>query len=238
MTSLSPKSRVKREISTWIWQLFTQLVDTLHTPNLFLFFLFLRTTFSSLYTERMREILEKFLSLPTRQYECVLSSLRWSFFPIIRKSFPLFSASLRLGEMKACALLSQQNNPGEFPYYHNMDSNANDDDDTQWIPSFALDRKIWETREKRVESAQPNFQCVRRDAESGRWVKSGFHVVRVSLHTRKSSHDSLLSRGPTWTVFIVSIFSLENVHSEKVTKEGKKMWKICHGQKRLRSPRA
>lgn len=27
-------------------------------------------------------------------------------------------------EMKACAVLSQQNNPGDFPYYHNMDINV------------------------------------------------------------------------------------------------------------------
>lgn len=26
--------------------------------------------------------------------------------------------------MKACAVLSQQNNPGDFPYYHNMDINV------------------------------------------------------------------------------------------------------------------
>lgn len=87
-----------------------------------------------------------------------------------RKVFLFFLRSLRYGEMKACALLSQQNNPGEFSYYHNMDTNvdANDDDDTQWIPSFSslrrcgAERKI---REKRAASAQRTFQCVRRTLE-------------------------------------------------------------------------
>lgn len=102
----------------------------LHTPNLFLFFTASHNFFflhSSTHRAKNWEKYWKkvpFTASPTMRMCALLILMELFCHPQKKNIISPSSSPVVFREMKACAVLSQQNNPGDFPYYHNMDINV------------------------------------------------------------------------------------------------------------------